>query len=79
MTGPVPKRIHVIGSVLAPRGSEQVLGQALAGGTGAVTYYAYAEGQEVKMLSGQVRLSPAVLANRPAGPTTSWSWPARWW
>ena len=30
VTGPLPKRIHVIGSVLAPRGSEQALGQALA-------------------------------------------------
>ena len=68
VTGPVPKRIHVIGSVLAPRGSEQVLGQALAGGTGAVTYYPYAEGQEVKMLSGQVRVSPAVLANSAGRP-----------
>jgi hypothetical protein len=66
VTGPVPKRIHVIGTVLAPRGSEQALGQALGGGTGSVTYYPYAEGQEVKVLSGQVRLSPAVLAN-PAG------------
>ena len=66
VTGPVPKRLHVIGSVLAPRGSEQALGQALAGGTGSVTYYPYAEGQQVKVLSGQVRLSPAVLAN-PAG------------
>jgi hypothetical protein len=68
VTGAVPKRIHVIGSVLAPRGSEQVLGQALAGGTGAVTYYPYAEGQEVKMLSGQVRLSAAVLANSAGRP-----------
>jgi hypothetical protein len=66
VTGSVPKRIHVIGTVLAPRGSEQALGQALAGGTGSVTYYPYAEGQEVKVISGQVRLSPAVLAN-PAG------------
>ncbi len=66
VTGPVPKRIHVIGSVLAPHGSEQALGQALAGGAGSVTYYPYAEGQQVKVLSGQVRLSPAVLAN-PAG------------
>ena len=66
VTGPVPKRVHVIGSVLAPRGSEQILGQSLAGGTGAVTYYPYAEGQEVKVLSGQVRLSPAMLAN-PTG------------
>lgn len=66
VVGPVPKRLYVVGSVLAPRGSEQVLGQALAGGSGSVTYYPYAEGQEVKVLSGQVRLSPAVLAN-PAG------------
>ena len=66
VTGPVPKRLHVVGSVLAPRGSEQALGQALAGGTGSVTYYQYAEGQQVKMLTGQVRLSPALLAN-PAG------------
>jgi hypothetical protein len=66
VTGSVPKRLHVVGSVLAPRGSEQVLGQSLAGGTGAVTYYTHAEGQEVKVLSGQVRLSPALLAN-PAG------------
>jgi hypothetical protein len=66
VAGPVPKRIHVIGSVLAPRGSEQALGQALAGGTGSVTYYPYTEGHQVKVISGQVRLSPAVLAN-PAG------------
>jgi hypothetical protein len=66
VTGTVPKRLHVVGSVLAPRGSEQALGQAFAGGTGSVTYYPYADGQEVKVLSGQVRLSPAVLAN-PAG------------
>ena len=66
VTGPVPKRLYVVGSVLAPRGSEQALGQALAGGSGSVTYYPYAEGQEVKVLSGQVRLSAAVLAN-PAG------------
>jgi hypothetical protein len=66
VTGAVPKRLHVVGSVLAPHGSEQVLGQALAGGTGSVTYYPFAEGQQVKVLSGQVRLSPAVLAN-PVG------------
>jgi hypothetical protein len=68
VTGPVPKRIHVIGSVLAPRGSEKVLAQALAGGTGAVSYYPYADGQQVKMFSGQVRLSPAVLANSAGRP-----------
>jgi hypothetical protein len=68
VTGPVPKQIYVIGSVLAPRGSERVLGQALAGGTGGVSYYDYADGQQVKVLSGQVKLSPAVLANTAGRP-----------
>jgi hypothetical protein len=68
VTGPVPKRIYVVGSVLAPRGSERVLGQALAGGTGGVSYYEYADGQQVKVLSGQVKLSPAVLANTAGRP-----------
>ena len=68
VSGPVPKRIYVVGSVLAPRGSEQILGQALAGGTGGVSYYQYADGQEVKVLSGQVELSPAVLANTAGRP-----------
>jgi len=66
VTGPVPQRIHVIGSVLAPRGSEQALGPALAGGTGNVSYYQYHEGQDIKLLSGQVTVSAAMLAN-PAG------------
>jgi hypothetical protein len=68
VTGPVPKRIYVVGAVLAPRGSEQVLGQALAGGTGGVSYYQYADGQQVKVLSGQIRLSPAMLANTAGRP-----------
>ena len=66
VTDPVPQRIHVVGSVLAPRGSEAALGPALAGGTGGVTYYTLADGQDIKVLSGQVRLSGAMLAN-PAG------------
>lgn len=66
VAGPLPRRIHVIGSVLAPRGSEQLLGQALAGGTGGVSFYQQAEGQDIKLLSGQVKLSGAMLAN-PAG------------
>lgn len=66
ITGPLPRRITVIGSVLAPRGSEGQLGPVLSGGVGGVVYYRYVEGQEVKMLSGQVKLSGAVLAN-PAG------------
>jgi len=66
VTGVVPKRMAVVGSVLAPRGSEQALGPALAGGVGSVSYYRYAEGQDIKQLTGQVRLSAATLAN-PAG------------
>ena len=66
VSGSVPRRIHVVGSVLAPRGSEAALGPALAGGTGGVSYYAPADGQDIKVLSGQVRISGAMLAN-PAG------------
>jgi adhesin HecA-like repeat protein len=66
VSGPLPQRIHVIGSVLAPRGSEPLLGPALAGGTGGVSYYQHTEGQDIKVLSGQVKLSAAMLAN-PAG------------
>jgi hypothetical protein len=66
VTGPLPQRIYVIGSVLAPRGSEPILGPALAGGTGSVSYYPYRDEQDVKVLSGQVKLSGPMLAN-PAG------------
>jgi hypothetical protein len=66
VTGPVPQRIYVIGSVLAPRGSEPALGPALAGGSGGVSYYPHRDDQDVRVLSGQVRLSGAMLAN-PAG------------
>ena len=63
VTGPLPHRIYVVGTVLAPRGSEGALGPALAGGTGGVSYYTPADGQDIKVLSGQVRLSGAMLAN----------------
>jgi hypothetical protein len=66
VTGPLPSRISVIGSVMAPRGSEGQLGHVLGGGVGGVLYYHYVEGQDFKMLSGQVKLSGAMLAN-PAG------------
>lgn len=66
VTGPVPQRISVVGSVLAPRGSEAALGPALSGGVGAVGYYPYVDGQDIRVLTGQVRLSGATLAN-PAG------------
>jgi len=66
VTSPVPQRIYVVGSVLAPHGSEQALGAAFAGGSGNVRYYQYSEGQDIKLLTGQVTLSAAMLAN-PAG------------
>lgn len=66
VAGPVPQRIHVLGSVVAARGSEAALGLALAGGTGGVSYYPAVGGQDIKVLTGQVKLSGAVLAN-PAG------------
>ena len=66
VTGVVPRRIIVVGSVLAPRGSEPVLGPVLGGGVGSVSYFRYADGQDFKVLTGQVKLSGATLAN-PAG------------
>jgi hypothetical protein len=66
VTGVVPRRVIVVGSVLAPRGSEPALGPVLGGGVGSVTYYQYTEGQDFKVLTGQVKLSYATLAN-PAG------------
>ena len=68
VTGPLPREIHVTGFVLAPRGSETALGPALAGGTGSVRYYRYAEGQDIKALSGEVKLSAATLENRAGQP-----------
>jgi hypothetical protein len=64
--GVLPRRVSVVGSVLAPRGSEQALGPVLGGGVGSVTYYRHAEGQDFRVLTGQVKLSGAMLAN-PAG------------
>jgi hypothetical protein len=49
--------------VFAPRGSESLLGPRLAGGTGGVSYYRYVDGQDVKVLTGQVTLLGASLAN----------------
>jgi hypothetical protein len=75
ITGPVigelPGRISVVGSMFAPRGSEAALGRVFGGGVGTVTYYRHQEGQDgphVKMLSGQVRLTGAALANRAGDP-----------
>ncbi|HEY0938321.1 MAG TPA: hypothetical protein VGD91_31815 [Trebonia sp.] len=64
VVAPVPRQIYVVGSVFAPRGSGPELGSALAGGIGSVTYYPYADGQEIKLHTGNVSLSGAALANR---------------
>jgi hypothetical protein len=66
VTGEVPRRVTVVGLVLAPRGSEGALGRVLGGGSGSVSYYRYTEGQDFKVFSGQVKLSGAMLAN-PTG------------
>jgi hypothetical protein len=66
VTGEVPRQVTVVGLTLAPRGSEAALGRVLGGGSGSVSYYRYTEGQDLKVLAGQVKLSGAMLAN-PAG------------
>jgi len=67
VTGVVPRRINVIGMVWAPRGSESALGSSLAGGSGNVVYYRHVADQDIKVLTGQVKLSAALLANRTGG------------
>ncbi|MGW4947004.1 hypothetical protein ACWEOZ_36085 [Actinoplanes sp. NPDC004185] len=72
VTGELPSRISVVGSVFAPRGSEAVLGRVLGGGVGTVTYYRHQQGQDgphVTVLSGQVRLTGAALANHTGEPS----------
>jgi hypothetical protein len=68
ITGPVPRQISVIGLVLAPKGSESALGPALGGGTGSVSFYRYVEGQDTKVIAGQLTLTGASLANPGGGP-----------
>jgi hypothetical protein len=68
VSGPLPRQIHVTGSVLAPHGSQALLGPVLASGIGSVSYYPFAEGQDVTVLSGQVGLTGTMLANRTGQP-----------
>ena len=81
LTSPVHKvayrQVIVMGLVLAPHGSESALGAGLTRVTGSVDYYPYAEGQEVKVSTGQLRADGELSwPTRPAVPTTSWWWPA---
>jgi hypothetical protein len=72
LTSPVPKvayrQVIVMGLVLAPHGSEAALGAGLTRVTGSVDFYHFAEGQEVKVSTGQLRADGAFLANPAGGP-----------
>jgi len=72
LTSPVQRvtyrQVIVMGLVLAPHGSESALGAGLTRVTGSVDYYPYAEGQEVKVSTGQLRFGGEVLANPTGGP-----------
>jgi hypothetical protein len=72
LTSPVQqvafRQVVVTGLVLAPHGSESALGAGLTRVTGSVDYYPYAEGQEVKVFTGQVRAGGEDLANPAGGP-----------
>ncbi|HVX46995.1 MAG TPA: hypothetical protein VHC49_24095 [Mycobacteriales bacterium] len=57
------REIHVTGGILAPYGSENALGAAITSMSGAILYYRYVEGQQIKSLSGQSRISGETLAN----------------
>jgi hypothetical protein len=72
VSGELPRRISVVGSVFAPRGSEAVLGRVFGGGFGTVSYYRCQGGEggpHVKVLSGQVQLTGAALANHTGEPS----------
>ncbi len=62
------REVIVIGMVLAPRGSESVLGTGLTRMTGMVHYYRYAEGQQLRPLTGQQTVSGSTLANQGGSP-----------
>ncbi|HEX5116105.1 MAG TPA: hypothetical protein VFW65_12995 [Pseudonocardiaceae bacterium] len=68
VSGVVPKRIHVVGSVIAPKGSEAAVGRILGSVVGSVSYYRHTANIDVKVLSGQVKLSGAILANHTGTP-----------
>lgn len=61
------RAIHVTGGILAPYGSENALGAAITSLTGAITYYRYVEGQQIKSVAGNDRISAESLANSGEG------------
>jgi hypothetical protein len=62
------RAIHVTGGILAPYGSENALGAAITSMSGAIVYYRYVEGQQIKSLSGTNRVSAETLANGTGTP-----------
>jgi hypothetical protein len=72
LTSPVPRvtyrQVMVTGLVLAPQGSESALGAGLTRVIGAVDYYPYAEGQEVRVSTGQLQSGGELLANPTGSP-----------
>jgi hypothetical protein len=58
--------VIVSGQILAPRGSEGVLGAGITRLAGQTIFYPYTEGMEVRIRSGQIKMSGEALAN-PTG------------
>lgn len=61
------RQIMTTGMLLAPHGSEAALGRVLSQASGAVTYYPHTADQEIKTLSGQLKVSGESLANPRGG------------
>src|SRR5215216_5523219 len=65
----VQQQLVVVGQVIAPQGSETGLGAGLRRMSGQVMYYPYTPGANVKVLTGNLRLSAADLANTGGHPS----------
>jgi hypothetical protein len=57
------RRVMVTGAVIAPEGSEAALLAGLTRVTGRVGYYRYAEGQRLRVMQGETRLSGEALSD----------------
>jgi hypothetical protein len=70
ITSPVTRigyrEVVVTGLLLAPKGSESAVGAGITRMTGSVHYYRCSEDQEIKHLTGQVRVTGESIAN-PGG------------
>jgi hypothetical protein len=60
--------IASVGLVAAPTGSENALGAAVTQSLGAVHYFPYVEGQQIKTFAGQPNLGGTALANETGTP-----------